>query len=802
MLLHDTRSKFLLLPALVILLVGLIFCGYLYLANYAKEYSLRVGNSLATVSELKASELSQWRKERLNDAGFFYNNAEFSALVKRYLSHTKDVNAEYDIRLLMTKVYTSYNYDGIFLLDKKNSQKLVICDGKDRFLSYVSQQSIDSARTGKIIFEDFYYNQQNKQIYLKIVVPIFGDNIKHDVVGTVVLRINPDYYLYSFIQRWPSNRNSGETYLVRRDGSGIVFLTPLRFMNDAALTLRFDSEKNKDMVAAKAAAKKEGIVEGLDYRGVEVLADVRAIPDSPWLLITKMDKSELYSSYRERQWTVSIAMILLLISIGTTTGFSFKHNRERYLLAALVAEKELHKSEANLSITLNAIGDGVISTNVDGTIVHVNPAAEKLCGWPMAEAQGKPLCEVFNIIDPKTRQVIKNPVMLIMEHGEMIHLADHTVLVSKDGNEYQISDSASPIKDERGHIIGVVLVFSDVTEKFTIQEALRESEAKWHTLFEMLPVGVSIVDAHNTVSDANTALSQILDLSKEALLKGDYKERKYLRPDKMPMSREEFPSIRAVKEQTTIRDVEIGIEKDNGEVIWTSISATTLSPGGSTATVTVDVTDRKRAEEEIKKLLKEKELLLREVHHRIKNNMNTVMALLTLQAETLSDSQVIEALLDARSRLHSMSVLYDKLYHSTDFHDISVLEYLSPLADEIVRNFPNAGIVTVEKHIEDFTLVVKKASPLGIILNELLTNSMKYAFIGRKSGAITISASLKENRVTFVVQDDGIGIPESTHVEGSTGFGTKLIEMLTEQLDGTVRIEREHGTKFILEFKA
>jgi two-component sensor histidine kinase len=124
------------------------------------------------------------------------------------------------------------------------------------------------------------------------------------------------------------------------------------------------------------------------------------------------------------------------------------------------------------------------------------------------------------------------------------------------------------------------------------------------------------------------------------------------------------------------------------------------------------------------------------------------------------------------------------------------------LADEIVRNFPNAGIVTVEKHIEDFTLVVKKASPLGIILNELLTNSMKYAFIGRKSGAITISASLKENRVTFVVQDDGIGIPESTHVEGSTGFGTKLIEMLTEQLDGTVRIEREHGTKFILEFKA
>ena len=214
-----------------------------------------------------------------------------------------------------------------------------------------------------------------------------------------------------------------------------------------------------------------------------------------------------------------------------------------------------------------------------------------------------------------------------------------------------------------------------------------------------------------------------------------------------------------------------------------------------------DITERKLAENQINSLLAEKELLLREVHHRIKNNMNVITSLLSLQADKLHDPSAIAALEDSGNRVQSMMVLYDKLYRSADFREVSANEYLTSLIDEIVNNFPNRGLVTIEKQIDDFILDAKTLSPLGIILNELLTNIMKHAFIGRENGVIGVSLSIKETHATLIVQDNGVGIPESIDITASAGFGMQLVGILTEQLEGTMTIERDNGTKFILEFE-
>ncbi|MCX5814129.1 MAG: ATP-binding protein [Proteobacteria bacterium] len=213
-----------------------------------------------------------------------------------------------------------------------------------------------------------------------------------------------------------------------------------------------------------------------------------------------------------------------------------------------------------------------------------------------------------------------------------------------------------------------------------------------------------------------------------------------------------------------------------------------------------DITDRKLAEDQIKALLTEKELLLREVHHRIKNNMNVVVSLLSLQANLLQDPSAISALDDSQNRVRSMMVLYDKLYRSADFRELSAKEYLTSLIDEIVANFPNHEPVAVEKHIDDFILDAKTLSPIGMILNELLTNAMKYAFIGRDNRVIGVSLSIKDNHATLIVQDNGIGIPEPIDMATTTGFGMQLVNILAEQLEGTIRIERQNGTTFVLEF--
>jgi two-component sensor histidine kinase len=215
-----------------------------------------------------------------------------------------------------------------------------------------------------------------------------------------------------------------------------------------------------------------------------------------------------------------------------------------------------------------------------------------------------------------------------------------------------------------------------------------------------------------------------------------------------------------------------------------------------------EILERIKNEETVKSLLVEKEFILKEVHHRIKNNMTTIIALLNLQTGTVKDISAVTAIKEAESRVRSMMVLYDKLYLSENFNHLSVKDYLSSLIDEIIMNFPNRGSVAVIKNIDDFILDSKSLFSVGIIINELLTNIMKYAFQGKEGGVITASASLMDKNVQLVIQDDGIGIPEWVDFENSNGFGLMLIKMLTHQLSGNIRIERNNGTGFILEFRA
>lgn len=199
-------------------------------------------------------------------------------------------------------------------------------------------------------------------------------------------------------------------------------------------------------------------------------------------------------------------------------------------------------------------------------------------------------------------------------------------------------------------------------------------------------------------------------------------------------------------------------------------------------------------------LLAEKELILKEVHHRIKNNMNTIGSLLSLQASALPEPAAVAALTDAGNRIRSMSLLYDRLYRSIDYSELSVKDYLSTLADEIVSNFPNRGIVKLEKQLQDFSLDARRLQPLGIIVNELITNTMKHAFRGRPSGVITIAATRDGGRIVVSIQDDGVGIAEPLAPDRHAGFGLQLVNALAAQLGGTIRTEADHGTRIVLDF--
>lgn len=212
--------------------------------------------------------------------------------------------------------------------------------------------------------------------------------------------------------------------------------------------------------------------------------------------------------------------------------------------------------------------------------------------------------------------------------------------------------------------------------------------------------------------------------------------------------------------------------------------------------------EKNSAEKKITALLQEKELILKEVHHRIKNNMNNIYGLIIVQAESISDPEGKKALNDTANRVLVMMALYEELFLSGNYSEVSTKNYLPLLVEKIISNFSNRSIVKLNITIDECHIDPKKLSSLGLILNELLTNIMKYAFTGRDSGIINVVLENNSNKILLTIQDNGNGLPKEIDFKNSTGFGLTLVEMLTKQLDGTISFDGSNGTKIVLEFDA
>jgi len=261
-----------------------------------------------------------------------------------------------------------------------------------------------------------------------------------------------------------------------------------------------------------------------------------------------------------------------------------------------LAEDRLKAGEQRLSMTLNSIGDAVISTDIDGKIIRMNPVAEKLTGWPFDSAEGRKLNEIFYIINAHTRQPVDNPVEKVLQTGKIVGLANHTVIISKDGNECQIADSASPIKDEKGNINGVVLVFRDVTEKYEKDRQLKESEEKYKTLFNNSPVNI-------TIHEKDTG--EVIDANEVAYTSYGYTSLSELKENGFCMEppysfNKAFERIRKAYKEG-FQQFEWKNRKVTGEIFWEFVTLRPIRFNGveRVLATAIDITERKEAEKEL-----------------------------------------------------------------------------------------------------------------------------------------------------------------------------------------------------------
>ena len=212
--------------------------------------------------------------------------------------------------------------------------------------------------------------------------------------------------------------------------------------------------------------------------------------------------------------------------------------------------------------------------------------------------------------------------------------------------------------------------------------------------------------------------------------------------------------------------------------------------------------ERKKAEEKIKTALKEKETLLQEIHHRVKNNMQVINSLLKLQSNNIEDAQVKEILKDSQSRIYAMSAVHETLHGSENLSEIDLKAYLSKITTSIFQSYANdPQKVQLNSNIKESSISINQAYPLGLVINELISNSMKYAFPDDRTGEITVNMNKLENELELTVSDDGIGLTEGFDLKRINTLGLKLVLTLVEdQLDGSIEMESNNGTKFTIKF--
>ncbi|MBN1887517.1 MAG: PAS domain S-box protein [Thermoflexales bacterium] len=213
-----------------------------------------------------------------------------------------------------------------------------------------------------------------------------------------------------------------------------------------------------------------------------------------------------------------------------------------------------------------------------------------------------------------------------------------------------------------------------------------------------------------------------------------------------------------------------------------------------------DVTDRKQAEEALKHSLQEKEMLLKEIHHRVKNNLQIISSLLSLQTEYIQDEKTLDLFKESQNRIRSMALLHEKLYQSKDLALIDFRDYLSSLIAHIFRSYATKATIRVGMDIDEIYLNIDTAIPCGLIVNELVANALKYAFPRGQKGEVDVQFHRDGDDYALAISDNGVGLPEALDVRNTQSLGLQLVHLLTEELDGTLEVKREPGTTFTLSF--
>ncbi|MBI3260632.1 MAG: PAS domain S-box protein [Ignavibacteriae bacterium] len=503
---------------------------------------------------------------------------------------------------------------------------------------------------------------------------------------------------------------------------------------------------------------------------------------------------------------------------GNAYGYVFKPFDEREIRPVLEIALYRHQYERNLNSdgnhhpktnhnendeqyhSLAELSSDCIIIHVNGKIVFVNQSAvQTLKAKSARELIGK---KALDFVHPEYHETVNKRTKNAIENNILPDVAEEKY-IRLDKSEFFVKMRTSVLnyKGEKG----MQVVFQDITEQKYNEEVLKKSETLFRQVWENSRDGKRLVNKDGIILLANPAYCQMVGKPAHDVIGQIYSN---------VYAEEQQPGLLSTFRQrigthSIVTHYEKKLRLWNGKELWLELSNSYVDAEGENGpfllSIIRDITERKIVEEQIRSSLMEKEALLKELHHRVKNNMQIVSSLLHLQAQNIQDKAIAAPLRESQNRVKSMALVHEQLYQSDSLSEVNINVYLRQLTSRLLRSIlSNKQNVSIGiKPENDMILMnIDTAIPIGLILNELITNALKYAFVGKENGEIGISIDKNhKNLYQIIVKDNGIGLPADIDITKTETLGLQLVQSLAAQLGGKSECtSTSNGTIFTITF--
>jgi PAS domain S-box-containing protein len=494
------KNKNILFTALVIFFSAstlIIILGHYIYQNQKKDIGYAASQQLTAITELKVWEISNWQKERIGDANVICKNTAFASDVMQYFNNPSSLEAKKNILSLFSATQRSYQYKNILLLDKKNKVKLALNKYDYDFNKIHSDVINEAAKKNDVVFSDIYRDGKTGGVHLSMAMPIVIFQKNNTIrLGTVMIIIDPNISLYPAIKLWPIPNETGETLLVRRDGNEVVYLNELRHTKNTPLMKRYPITETS-LPAVKAVLGWKGVVEGVDYRKKSVLAAIKAVPNTAWFLVAKVDTEEIYAPLTARFWVTLFFIVVTILIFGVVLAYIWRYQQAKYYREQY--ELEYKRAFLYSRSLIEASIDPLVTISPEGKIMDVNSSTELITGRSRKELIGSNFSNYFT--EPEKAD---EGYKLVFEKGIV---RDYPLSIRNvAGGVTEVLYNASLYKNESGEVQGIFAAARDVTELRRIEKELKAAHDE---------LDLRIKERTNELQQANEALQSEIKERKE-----------------------------------------------------------------------------------------------------------------------------------------------------------------------------------------------------------------------------------------------------------------------------------------------